>query len=244
MRKTLLLTFFMLLCNYAIAQNIQIHYDFGKHLYASLEERPTITTTAEVFHPDNYGNTNFVIDIDYNTKATGVYWEIARELCFWKNSKLDWLSIHVEHDGGCSTIDGSFNNSWLGGVTYSGHSKDNRKTWSLSALYKCIPGTIDESGKPDIHNFQITGAWNIEFAKGWCSYSGFADFWREKMIREYEGGSTSYIFLSEMQFWVNLNKIEAINKCNLSLGTELRISHNLIAKGTYAIPTLAAKYTF
>ena len=66
----------------------------------------------------------------------------------------------------------------------------------------------------------------------------------EEIIREYEGDSTSYIFLSEMQFWINLNKIEAINKCNLSLGTELRISHNLIAKGTYAIPTLAAKYTF
>ena len=244
MKNKFLLLIFAFLCNFVTAQNIQIHYDFGKHLYAGLEKRPTITATAEMFRADDYGSTFFVIDFDYRARNTGAYWEIARELCFWQDTKLNWLSIHIEHNGGCSVGAGSFNNCWLGGLTYSGHSKDYSKTWSLQALYKCIPGTIDQAGNPDIHNFQITGVWNIEFANGWCSHSGFADFWREKQIRKYEGGTTSYIFLSELQLWVNLNKITAMSKCNLSLGTELRLSHNLVAKGSYAIPTLAAKYSF
>lgn len=240
MRKTLLLAAFALLCSFVAAQNIQIHYDFGKHLYGSLDNRPVITTTAEMFRPDSYGSTYFFVDFDYSPKVAGAYWEISRELCFWKNSKLDWLSVHVEYNGGCSTQAGSFNNSWLGGLTYSGHSKDFSKTWSLSAMYKCIPGTIDNAGKSDIHNFQITGVWGIEFANGWCSHSGFFDFWREKRVWQ----NTSYIFLSELQLWVNLNKIRAMEKCNLSLGTEVELSHNFVAKGTFVIPTLAAKWTF
>ena len=83
----------------------------------------------------------FFVDLDYSPKVTGAYWEIAREFCFWQNSKMDWLSVHVEYNGGCSTAAGAFNNSWLAGLTYSGHSKDYSKTWSLSAMYKLIPGT-------------------------------------------------------------------------------------------------------
>ncbi|MBR2606568.1 MAG: DUF5020 family protein [Bacteroidaceae bacterium] len=50
-----------------------------------------------------------------------------------------------------------------------------------------------------MHNFQITGVWGIKFLEGWSTFSGFADFWSE--------GST-YIFLSEPQLWINLNKIK------------------------------------
>jgi hypothetical protein len=134
----------------------------------------------------------------------------------------------------------SFNNSWLVGATYSGHSKDFSKTWSLSAMYKIIPGTIGLSGKPDIHSFQITGVWGIEFAKGWCTFSGFFDFWRES--RPWQG--TEYIFMTEPQFWVNLNKIKGCDKVNLSLGGEIEISTNFIDKGFHALPAVGAKWTF
>ena len=132
----------------AEGQNIQLHYDMG---------RDVLTSTVEMFRPDDGGSTYFFVDMDYNPKVTGAYFEISRELCFWKESKVDWLSVHLEYNGGLNTAAGSFNNAWLGGLTYSGHSADWSKTWSLSAMYKAIPGTVDLSGRAQVHNFQITG---------------------------------------------------------------------------------------
>lgn len=213
------------------AQNIQVMYDF---------ERGCVTSTVEMFRPDAGGSTYFFIDMDCAPKMTGAYWEIAREFNFWQDTKLSWLSAHIEYNGGLNTSAMSFNNCWLGGITYSGHSKDFTKTWSLSALYKVIPGTIGLSGKPDIHSFQITGVWGIKFAKGWCSFDGFFDFWREP--RSWQG--TEYIFMTEPQFWVNFNKIKGCDKLNLSLGGEVEISANFVDKGFHVLPAVGAKWTF
>ncbi len=129
---------------------------------------------------------------------------------------------------------------FLGGLTYSGHSKDFSKTWSLSAMYKVIPGTIGLNGKQDIHNFQITGVWGIKFAKGWCSFSGFIDFWRE--ARPWQGAE--YILLAEPQFWVNLDRIKGWDKVHLSIGGEVELSNNFVRKGFAAMPAVGLKWTF
>ena len=43
------------------AQNIQLHYDFGRSLYdKDLKERPLLTSTVEKFHPDTWGSTYFL----------------------------------------------------------------------------------------------------------------------------------------------------------------------------------------
>ena len=55
---------------------------------------------------------------------------------------------------------------------------------------------------------------------------------------------TSHIFLSEPQFWVNLRNIKGWDNVRLSVGGEVEISNNFVAKGFYAIPTLGAKWTF
>ena len=213
------------------AQNLQLHHDI---------DRNATTTTVEMFRPDAAGSTFFFIDLDYSPKVSGAYWEISREFCFWKESKLNWLSVHAEFNGGLSSEAGSFNNAWLGGLTYSGHSSDWSKTWSLSAMYKYIPGTVDTKGKRQVHNFQITGVWNLDFFDHWISFNGFADFWREH--RAWQG--TEFIFLAEPQLWVNLNKLKGWEKIRLSLGTEVEISHNFVEKGFETMPTLAAKWTF
>lgn len=143
------------------AQNLQFHYDFGRNLYDDLDKtadsdgRAPITTTVEMFRADSFGSTFFFIDLDYNSGVKGAYWEISRELCFWKNSKMNWLSAHLEYDGGLSKAAGSYNNAWLIGPTYSGHSKDFSKTWSLTFMYKYIPNTVDTSGRKKENNFQI-----------------------------------------------------------------------------------------
>ena len=59
-----------------------------------------------------------------------------------EESKVNWLSLHLEYNGGLNTDACSFNNCWLGGLTYSDHSDDWSKTWSVTASYKAIPGTI------------------------------------------------------------------------------------------------------
>ena len=159
MRKLIFVAIFMALSSVASAQNIQLHYDLGHSLYDDLkgtEEfagRPELTTTVEMFRPDGWGSTFFFIDFDYSSGAKGAYWELAREFCFWQESKLNWLSVHAEYNGGLSTSAGSFNNSWLGGATYSGHSKDFSKTWSISMMYKYIPHTVNTAGESCEHNF-------------------------------------------------------------------------------------------
>ena len=217
--------------NEAKAQNVQLLYDTG---------RDCVTTTIEMFKPDAYGSTFFFADFDYTPKVSGAYWEISRELCFWQDTKMSWMSLHLEYNGGLNTAALSFNNSYLAGLTYSGHSKDFSKTWSLSAMYKRIPGTIGLNGKAQQNNFQITGVWGISFANGWCSFSGFADFWKE--ARPWQG--TEYIFISEPQFWVNLNKAKGWENVHLSVGGELEISSNFVAKGFDVMPALGAKWTF
>lgn len=213
------------------AQNVQLHYDFG---------RKAATSTVEMFRPDGGGSTFFFVDMDYSPKVSGAYWEIARELCFWQQSKVNWLSAHIEYNGGLNTAAGSFNNAFLGGLTYSGHSKDWSKTWSITASYKVIPGTIGLNGKAQPHNFQITGVWNLDFFNHWLSFNGFADFWREARAWQ----NTRFIFLSEPQLWINLNKIKGWEKVNLSVGTEVELSCNFVQKGFRAMPTIAAKWTF
>lgn len=213
------------------AQNVQLHYDMG---------RGCATTTAEMFKADGAGSTFFFIDMDYSPKVSGAYWEISRELNFWQDSKVNWLSVHVEYNGGLNTVAGSFNNAWLGGLTYSGHSDDWSKTWSVTASYKAIPGTRDALGKCQMHNFQITGVWNLDFFNHWLSFNGFADFWRE--MRPWQG--TEFIFITEPQLWVNLRNIKGWEKVNLSLGTEVELSCNFVDKGFHAMPTLGAKWTF
>lgn len=231
--SSVLFTAFLLLLGIqrSNAQNIQVLYD---------TERDCVTSTVEMFRPDNWGSTFFFVDMDYTPKVQGAYWEIARELCFWKESKLSWLSVHLEFDGGLNTAAGSFNNSWLAGLTYSGHSKDFSRTWSISAMYKLIPDTKDAAGKAQEHNFQITGVWGIQFAKGWCTFSGFVDFWRE--MRPWQ--DTEYIFLAEPQFWVNLNKIKGWENINLSVGGEVELSNNFVEEGFRAMPAIGAKWTF
>ena len=93
--------------------------------------------------------------------------------------------------------------------------------------------------------FQVTGTWTINFCQGKYTFSGFADFWREKHF-DVHGNEHNYIFMTEPQFWVNLNQFKHVNKdLNLSVGTEWEMSTNFATRnGFYYIPTLAMKWTF
>ena len=107
-------------------------------------------------------------------------------------------------------------------------------------MYKVIPGAVGLNGVSQIHNFQITGVWNLDFFNHWISFNGYAYFWRE--AQPWLG--TEYIFATEPQLWVNLKNIKGWEKIKLSLGTEVELSYNFVGKGFYVMPTVAAKWTF
>ena len=86
----------------------------------------------------------------------------------------------------------------------------------------------------------MAGVWNLDFFDHWLSFNGFADFWRE--ARPWQG--TEFIFITEPQLWVNLNKIKGWENINLSVGTEVELSCNFVNKGFYVMPTVGAKWTF
>jgi len=83
------------------AQNIQLHYDFGRSLYdKDLQGRPLLTSTVEKFHPDTWGSTYFFVDMDYTSEGVAAaYWEIAREVKFWKGLRI--LNITVDYPKVC-----------------------------------------------------------------------------------------------------------------------------------------------
>ncbi|KAA6325811.1 hypothetical protein EZS27_025012 [termite gut metagenome] len=212
------------------AQNIQLHYDFGSALYNEYDGRPLVTSTVEKFQPDKWGSTFFFIDMDYTSKGiVSAYWEIARELQFWKGP----FSAHVEYNGGLAGAY-SFNNAWLAGATYTYNNPTYTKGFTLSAMYKYI----QKLNAPN--NAQLTGTWYVNFLNKLYTFSGFADVWTEGNI------SDNIIFLSEPQFWVNLNALKNVSDdFNLSLGTEVELNYNFGGHdGFHTIPTLAMKWTF
>lgn len=212
------------------AQNIQLHYDFGRSLYdVDLKERPILTSTLEKFHPDNWGSTYFFVDMDYTSEGVAAaYWEIARELKFWKGP----LSVHFEYNGGLAK-GFSYNNAYLVGGTYTYNDATFSNGFSLSAMYKYI----QKHKSPN--NFQLTGTWYMNFCDKLLTFTGFADLWRE------ETNVGKAIFVSEPQLWLNLNRIKGVPKnFNLSVGTEVELGHNFGGHdGTFAIPTLGLKWT-
>ncbi len=237
-----LLLFVAVLC--LRAQNVQFHYDLGHSLYGDLSSRPNITTTIEMFKADKWGSTYFFSDIDYyGDGAAGAYWEFSREISITPNKQ--W-ALHLEYNGGATSIEHTaiasrFQHALLAGGAWNWASKDFSKTFSVQLMYKRY---FNGMGRDGFDSFQTTAVWGMTFAKGVCTFSGFADLWYDPDV------SGKLIFLSEPQFWVNLNALDGMDGFNLSLGTEVELSNNFVFNKRghndkfYAIPTLAAKWTF
>jgi len=107
----------------------------------------------------------------------------------------------------------------LGGA-WNWASKDFSKTFSLQLMYK-YQFKNGHTGAHPFSGFQLTEVWGTTFAKGLCTFSGFCDLWYDPNV------NGKMILLSEVE-----------------------ISNNFVwnDKGQnnrfYAIPTVAAKWTF
>lgn len=228
-----------MMASVCMAQNLQVHYDLGRHIYSDDEAgRQAVTATFEQFKADNLGSWFYFIDLDIDNKGmAGAYTEISREFNFYSPSESGAFAVHVEYDGGLSRGAGSFQQAGLVGAAWNGHSADFSKTYSLQVMYKQFLG--DKFHKA-YASFQVTGVWGLNFADGKATFSGFADLWSEKAW----WGERHLVFLTEPQLWYNVN-----NK--FSVGTEVEVSNNFIYSGKtgkndsfYVNPTLAVKYNF
>ncbi len=223
------------------AQNIQFHYDFGRHLYHKEEaDRPDATMTVEHFKVDQWGSWFYFIDIDFSSKFTeGAYTEISREFNLGKQSPF---AAHIEYNGGLNRF-GSFQQSALIGPAWNGHSADFSKTYSVQLMYKQFFKSYDTAHA--YASVQLTGVWGITFANKACTFSGYIDFLRGEDANNHG----QLVIQSEPQFWYNLYSIKGLENTKLSIGTEVEIGHNFIfntynTRDTFINPTLALKWPF
>ena len=224
------------------AQNIQLHYDFGRSIYSeqlggpqddNISRRAKVTLTLEQFKADNLGSWFYFVDVDFSSKfVEGAYAEISREFNLGKQSPF---AAHIEYNGGLNRF-GSFQQAALAGFAYNGHSEDFSKTWSVQLMYKQYFKSYEYTRSyPGV---QLTGVWGINFANNKCRFDGFIDFWRG----EKANGHGCLVILSEPQFWYNFTN-------HFSVGTEVEISNNFIYnvvddKSFFINPTLAVKWNF
>ena len=216
----------------ANAQNIQLHYDFGRHLYPDQEEnRQSATITLEQFKADKWGSWYYFVDVDLSNKfVEGAYTEISREFNIGKKG----FAAHVEYDGGLNRFC-SFQQAALLGGAWNGHSADFSKTYSVQLMYKRYFKSYEYTSA--YNSVQLTGVWGLNFGKSF-TFSGFIDFWRG----EDADGHGQLVILSEPQLWYNCNE-------HLSIGSEIEISNNFIYntyddKSFFINPTLALKWNF
>lgn len=152
----------------ASAQNVQALYDFG---------RGSMTTTIEMFKPDEYGNTFFFVDYDYGKDApSSTYFEIARCFSVWKN-----VSAQIEYNGGTFA-----NHAALAGFDI--FFPAGSAAFNVKALYKWMHGC--EQAIP----MQLTGVWSWNSKR--VTFSGFVDVWWERAA----------VALSEPQVWLKICK--------------------------------------
>jgi hypothetical protein len=236
----------MLFAQGAKAQtNLQIFYDFSS-------DRQHVTTTLEGFYNDNWGNTFFFIDYDFNGKdaqgknvsPSGTYFEIARCLNFWQQSKLGGLSLHVEYNGGLGLGYG-INHAFLGGFDYFLHSADFKNTFNIKVLYKKILGATQQVP------LQFTLVWGLQdlFGVKGLRFSGFADFWWEDhtLLADHKGGIlpevSRVVFISEPQLWYNIGQHFGCD--NLNIGGELELSYDFASsEGFWCRPCAGIKWVF
>ncbi|MBQ8021265.1 MAG: DUF5020 family protein [Bacteroidales bacterium] len=218
--------------------NLQTFYDFGR-------DRDHFTTTLEGFYNDNWGNTFFFIDYDYNAKddkkvnqaPSGSYMEIARCLNFWQDSPLAPLSLQVEYNGLVGV-----NQNFLFGVDYFLHNTDFSNTFNFKVLYK----TFSAGAESDVP-LQFTFVWGMQDFLGveGLRFSGFADIWGEKVVNFMEPDlkEKNFVFISEPQLWYNIGRHFGCD--NLHIGTEVELSVNFAGyDGFVARPCLGTKWVF
>lgn len=256
MKKLFLIPVMLLTALTASAQfNMQLHYDLGRAFNPDAEsDRQLFTITSEFFKADKLGSTYMFIDLDLRGKGHGnkdaraAYWEMSRDFTFAKVQNTNSsFTAHFEYNAGLSVAAGSYQQAALVGPAWQWHNNDFSKTFTLQVLYKHFFKHLSNKAHA---SFQVTPVWNITFAQGLFTFSGFTDLWYGYIPKFKDNGKQKrgLVLLGEPQFWVNVFGKDRQND-KFSIGTEWEFSNNFIwpAQGSrtfFVNPTIALKYTF
>lgn len=241
-KKVFLTSFLLTVAALSVCgQNLQLHFDPRRTIHGTDDfARNYVTSTFEMFKPDQWGSTFMFVDLDFNMKKGNIglaYMEIARDQNLGKLP----IKAHVEFNGGLGkNLDNfgfSIENAYLLGASYP-FSAGNFH-FSTYAAYK-----LYTFGK-NSHDVQWTLTWNADFFDNKFTMSGFFDIWSQNKNKEKEGWKSGKkaVIIAEPQFWYNVTS-------NLSLGTEIEISSNFYTNAAtkedkaFVNPTLAAKWNF
>lgn len=236
MKRNALLAFLMTFMAIGVnAQNLQLHYDFGRPVYSDEEaNRQNVTATFEKFSADDLGSWYYFVDLDVDKDGVmSAYSEVSREFSFAKAGESSAFAAHIEFDGGMGR-GGSYQSAALIGGAWNGHNADFSTTYSVQAMYKQF---FKQSNGVDAYpSLQLTGVWSTTFADKAFTFCGFIDFWRGEGANHHG----KLVILTEPQFWWNVSG-------KVSFGTEVEISDNFIYntyndKTFFINPTLAVKF--
>ncbi|NCQ19096.1 MAG: DUF5020 domain-containing protein [Ignavibacteria bacterium CG22_combo_CG10-13_8_21_14_all_37_15] len=220
MKKGILLALVLLSCS-TFAQNLQLNYDFGK-------DRKYITSTVEMFKPDEYGATYWFVDFDFNhpgnKSASLGYFEIARYIRL--PLPINNISATVQYNDGTAPW-GPLGHVWLAGLSYP--IDLGIFVLNTDLLYR--KDYFSEGS-----DVQLTYVWFIPILDGKINFTGFFDVWS---MKNFAADSRDFVFLSEPQLWINFGN-------HLALGGEVEISNNFIPGKTEVQinPTLGLKWNF
>ncbi len=223
--KYYILTILIFSSMFLSAQNLQLHYDFGKAKdHSTPMNREYFTSTFEYFKPDSVGSTFMFVDVDYdkpNGGASMAYFEISRKFTLHKKSGL---SLQIEYNDGTPIY---ITKAWLGGLSYP--IKLGSVTINASLLYRANYGAKSADG-------QITFVWYQPLFKSKILFTGFMDIWS---MDKFTGSGKDVVFLTEPQLWYAITK-------HISIGSEVEISRNFFTfDGDFEVmPTIAVKWNF
>jgi hypothetical protein len=233
--KPIALMAFLLISFPLTAQNLQLHYDFGK-------DRKFLTATLEMFRPDTLGSTFWFVDFDHNfdfgseiRSMSAAYWEISREFYIpgiKKVKGLEQLAFHVEYNDGfgvnTDTTAYSFNSVFLTGFSYPVHIGNT----VFGTMLLCrLPRGMDD---PD---FQFTTTWFQPLWKNRLLLTGFIDIWSQDKMDDRD--KKEIVFQGEPQIWFMITP-------KIALGGEFEIDKNFPygPRQWELFPTLGFRWEF
>ena len=219
------------------AQNLQLHYDFGK-------ERKFFTATLEMFRPDTLGSTFWFVDFDFNfpgnpRSMSAAYWEISRDfyIPWFKNTvALKDLGFHLEYNDGFTAYKdsgnimgaASYNSVFLTGFSYP--VKIGKVVLTTQWLCRMPRGM-------DVPDFQFTVVWFQPLFDKRILLTGFMDLWSQDKMHDPD--NKELVFQTEPQLWYMITP-------KIALGGEVEISKNFpVGPDAWQIkPTLAFRWEF
>jgi len=240
--KTFTLTCLSLISVSLFAQNLQLHYDFGR-------DRKFVTATLEMFKPDTLGSTYWFVDFDHGSNfgyggelrsMSAAYWEISREFYIpgiKKIKGLEQIAFHIEYNDGFGAGQDtasnimtafSFNNVFLTGFSYPIRIGNT----VLSAMLLCrLPRGMDD---PD---FQFTVTWFRPVWNARILLTGFIDVWSQDKLADPD--EKEIVFQSEPQIWFMITP-------RIAVGGEIEIDKNFPAGPAewQLFPTLGFRWEF